>query len=272
MFFSLIARSKFLSYAFLSIAIAMILGALVFSFFILEDSYTMDLSSRFLGASKKHWLGTDQLGRDFFSLLLIGTRNSIAFASLALITGSLIGTLCAFLTISIKPAKYLLVEINKILLATPIILTAILIYTFYSASWTSLVAISLFNIPIFYYLTQNVSSRILAKEYSIFSLSIGNSKWNIYRLHIMPQLYNTWMIQFSIQWGIALLMEAGLSYLGLGIQQPTPSLGRMLFENRAYYELKIELVFYPGLALCTLVLLCNYCANKLNFANQNNYE
>lgn len=245
--------------------LCLVLIFLVFlcSFFFTQSDYGIDIQNRFLAISKQHWFGTDQLGRDFFSLLIVATRNSIIFASIALLVGSVLGTTFAFF-MQANFFVYCLEEFNKVLIAMPIILTAILIYTLYDFNGITLLAISLFNIPIFYYLTKNITNRILAKEYCAFSKSIGNSRWNIYRLHIFPQLYNAWLVQFSIQWSIALLMEASLSYLGLGIQQPTPSLGRMLFENRSFYEIRTALVIYPGLVLFILILFFQYFTDSLN--------
>ena len=236
--------------------------ALLLSFFLPQNLYEIDIQNRFLAASFNHWLGTDQLGRDFLVLLIVASKNSIYFASITLLIGSLIGTMIAFFIHS-NFFGFFLEELNKILVAMPIILSAILIYSLYDFNGISLLAISLFNIPVFYYLTKNITSRIFAQDYYAFSKSIGNSRWNIYKLHILPQLYNAWLVQFSIQWSIALLMESGLSYLGLGIQQPTPSLGRILFENRSFYEIRPQLAIYPGLALFIFILFFQYFTDSL---------
>ena len=242
------------------------------SFFFSEESYKISVENRFLKTSSMYWLGTDHLGRDFFSLLLVGARNSIFFASIALIVGSFSGCLLAFLVVEIKSLSFVIEEINKIFLAIPIILSSILIYSFYKSGWLCLLAISFFNIPYFYYLTKNILAKILIKEYYLFSQSIGNGHWNIYRLHFFSQLYPLWLVHFSIQWGVALLMEAGLSYLGLGIPQPTPSLGRIIYENRSFYELRAELIFYPGLVLFLLVIIFQYFADNLELKTGNYYE
>jgi peptide/nickel transport system permease protein len=256
---------------FFSTAAFLFVCLLLSYFLLLESASDIEIANRFSKPSRQNWLGTDQLGRDFFALLFVGAVNSCFFASIALIIGSTLGTLFAFLRLSLRFSSHLLEEINKLFFAIPVILTAILFYTFLQSSWASLIAISLFNIPIFYYLTKNIASRILVKEYSLFSISIGNSKWNIYRLHIFPQLYNSWVVQFSIQWGIAILMEAGLSYLGLGIRQPTPSLGRILYENRSFYELQAGLVLYPGLVLFLLVLFFQYFADSLKISGEKQF-
>ena len=235
------------------------------SFFFSEESYKISVENRFLENSFRHWLGTDQLGRDFFSLLLVGAKNSILFSSIALIIGSGLGCLLAFLVLEIKYLNFIVEEINKIFLSIPIILSAILIYSFYKSGWLCLLAISFFNIPYFYYLTKNILAKILIKDYYLFSRSINNNYWNIYRLHFFPQIYPLWLVHFSIQWGVALLMEAGLSYLGLGIPQPTPSLGRIIYENRSFYEFRTELIFYPGLVLFLLVIIFQYFADNLEF-------
>ena len=185
---------------FFKICFFSIIFLLFYSYFIPENLLDISVEKRFLKWSKEHWLGTDQLGRNFFSFLVIATRNSIFFATLALLLGSLLGTLLAIFSFYFIKTNYLWEQISQLLIAIPVVLIAIIIHTFYGSGWFSLLAISFFNVPFFYYLTKNISHKILAKEYALFSLAIGNSKWNIYRLHIFPQLYGAWLVQFSIQW------------------------------------------------------------------------
>ena len=227
---------------------------LFFSFFWIPQSiYKISLENRLVSSSLINWLGTDQLGRDFYSRLLVGTRNSILISSLAIGIGSFVGTLLGLLSIGSRPSlasktfNYFLAEFNKLLLAFPIVLIAVLINAFYgSGGWKAMFAISIFNIPLFYYLTQNIAYKIWGKNYLLFSLAIGANRWSIYKLHILPQLFSPWLVLFSIQWGLSLLAESSLSYLGLGIQPPEPSLGRIIYESHTYFYLKSSLIILPG--------------------------
>ena len=239
---------------------------LSFSFFWIPQSiYEISLENRLASSNLTHWLGTDQLGRDFYSRLLVGTRNSILISSFAIGIGSFVGTLLGLLSIgnraslASKTFSYFLAEFNKLLIAFPIVLIAILINALYgSGGWKAMLSISFFNIPIFYYLTRNISYRIWSKNYLLFSLAIGANRWSIYKLHILPQLISPWLILFSIQWGLSLLAESSLSYLGLGIQPPEPSLGRIIYESHTYFYLKSSLIILPGIILLLLVLAVSY--------------
>ncbi len=239
---------------------------LSFSFFWMPQSiYKISLENRLASSSSIHWLGTDQLGRDFYSRLLVGTRNSVLLSSLAMGIGSFTGTLLGLLSIgsraslASKTLNHLLAEINKLLIAFPVVLVAVLINAFYgSGGWKAMLAISIFNIPVFYYLTQNITHKIWGKNYLLFSLAIGATRWSIYKLHILPQLISPWLVLFSIQWGLSLLAESSLSYLGLGIQPPEPSLGRIIYESHTYFYLKSSLIILPGVILLLLILGMSY--------------
>ena len=237
-----------------------------FSFFWIPQSiYTISLENRLASSNSIHWLGTDQLGRDFFFRLLVGTRNSILLSSLAVSIGSFTGTLLGLFSIGNRvsfPSKtlnYLLAEFNKLLIAFPVVLIAVLINAFYgSGGWKAMLAISIFNIPIFYYLTQNITYKIWGKNHLLFSLAIGSTRYSIYKLHILPQLISPWLVLFSIQWGLSILAESSLSYLGLGIQPPEPSLGRIIYESHTYFYLKSSLIILPGVILLLLILGVGY--------------
>lgn len=246
---------------------------LLLSFIYVPYSVTeIYLEDRFLNFSTTHWLGTDQFGRDFYSRLLVGTRNSILLTSLAVLLGSFIGTISGlFSTINLfslggKILTFGLSEINRLLFAFPVILTAILISSIYGTSGRySLLAISIFNIPIFYYVTKNISQKIWNSDYVIFSLAIGNSKWSIQKLHIIPQIYTPLLIQFTIQWNFSLLTEASLSYLGLGIQPPEPSLGRIIYESQTFFYLKSSLILLPAVVIFLLILCFSYLGDYFSY-------
>ena len=197
----------------LSVAISIIFFfflLLSFSFFWIPQSiYEISIENKLASSSPIHWFGTDQLGRDFYSRVLVGTRNSILLSSLAVSIGSCSGTLLGLFSMGTrvsfisKTLNYLLVEFNKLLIAFPVVLIAVLINAFYgSGGWKAMFAISIFNIPLFYYLTQNIAYKIWGKNYLLFSLAIGANRWSIYKLHILPQLFSPWLVLFSIQMGI----------------------------------------------------------------------
>ena len=93
---------------------------------------------------------------------------------------------------------------------------------------------------------------------SLFSKAIGSTRYSIYKLHILPQLISPWLVLFSIQWGLSILAESSLSYLGLGIQPPEPSLGRIIYESHTYFYLKSSLIILPGVILLLLILGVGY--------------
>ena len=263
---------RFRLYFSILILIIIFFGCLL-SFFVLpHDFNTISLDDRFLGAGSLYWLGTDQLGRDFYSRLLVGTRNSFIISSIALIIGSFIGISLGLLSVSnfIFTKQGLIskfiTQLNQLLFAFPVIFIAILFSAIYGAGgWYSLLAISIFNIPIFYSLTKNISSSICNKDYFLFSLALGSSQFTIYRLHFFPQLYASLLAQFTIQLGFAILMEASLSYLGLGIQAPTPSLGRIIYESQTFFYFRESLVIIPGIIIILFVLATNHLGEYLSY-------
>jgi peptide/nickel transport system permease protein len=229
------------------------------------DPNRMNLSERFQSPNGTHWLGTDQYGRDIFSRVMKGSANSILVGlvavSIGMSFGILLGSLAAFYKKWVDEA---IMRISDVLYGFPAVLSAILITSILGPGVVnSMIAIGIFNIPIFARLTRATSLSIWERDYVISAKAIGRSDAGIIWKYILPNILSSLVVQGTVQFAIAILAEAGLSYLGLGTQPPHASWGRMLNEAQTFMGTSSWLAIFPGCAIALAVLGFNLLGDGL---------
>jgi peptide/nickel transport system permease protein len=229
------------------------------------DPNRMNLSERFQAPNWIHWLGTDQYGRDILSRVMKGAVNSIIVGlvavSIGISFGILLGSLAAFYK---KWVDESIMRFSDVLYGFPAVLSAILITSILGPGVVnSMIAIGIFNIPIFARLTRATSLSLWERDYVASAKAIGRSDVGIVWKHILPNILSSLIVQGTVQFAIAILAEAGLSYLGLGTQPPHASWGRMLQEAQTFMGTSVWLAIFPGCAIALAVLGFNLLGDGL---------
>jgi len=225
----------------------------------------MNARARLQGPSISHPLGTDQYGRDTLSRVMTGAVNSIIVGlvtvAIGLTVGVLLGLAAAYYGRFVDEA---IMRFSDLLFAFPAVLTAILITSVLGPSMVNaMLAIGVFYIPIFARLTRAVAQGVWQQEFVTAARASGITEWAITRRHILPNILSPLLIQGTIQFAVAILAEAGLSYLGLGTQPPTASWGRMLNEAQTFMNLSPWMAVFPGVAIAWAVLGFNLLGDGL---------
>ena len=210
-------------------------------------------------------LGTDQFGRDVLSMLMAGCWNSLSIAITAVAIGGTIGSIAGVSAAAIRGVfETLLMRVCDVVFALPPILSAMVLGAFLGPGrWTAITAIAIFMIPVFARVTLAAALQAWSRDYVLAARAIGNSRFTISVRHVVPNIMNHMIVQATIQLGLAILTEAGLSFLGLGIAPPAPTWGRMLADSQTYLELAPWLAVLPGLAIALTVLGFNMLGDGL---------
>lgn len=209
--------------------------------------------------SLAHWFGTDHFGRDILSMIMVGARNSIAVALVAVGIGMGIGVpLGMFAAARGGLVDEALMRLNDLVFAFPALLSAIMITAIFGpGAINAIIAIGIFNIPVFARVGRAGALSIWPREYILAARAAGKSKTQITVEHIVPNIANQLLVQGTIQFALGILAEAGLSYLGLGAQPPLPSWGRMLFDAQTRMVVAPWMALFPGMAIVITVLGLN---------------
>lgn len=227
--------------------------------------YEIDLELKLLPPGAAHWLGTDAFGRDVASLLLVGARNSILVGLIAVGIGLLLGTALGLLAAARRGwVEELIMRLADFTFAFPAILSAIMLTAVFGAGIVNaIIAIGIFNIPTFARVTRASANAVWSRDYILAARACGRSRWAITWEHVLPNILPMLIVQATIQFAIAILAEAALSYLGLGTQPPQPSWGRMLSEAQTLMFEAPLLAIWPGLAIALAVLGLNLLGDGL---------
>jgi peptide/nickel transport system permease protein len=217
------------------------------------------------GPSRAHWLGTDFSGRDALSRLVYGGRISFEVCAMVVLFAVAVGLVLGVTAGYFRGWwDYLVSRITDALFSFPTITLALVVATiFHKGILTASIAIAITFVPGFVRL---VRAQVLAVREEVFveaSRSIGVSEGRMMRKHILPNAISPLVVQIALSFGYALLAEAGLSFLGFGVQTPTPSWGTMLEDAYNGLPGKSWPVFPPGIALALTVLAINLVADGL---------
>lgn len=243
-----------------------VLAALLSFLWTPYDVAALQIADRLQPPSATHWFGTDHFGRDVFSMIMVGARVSIAVALLAVGIGIGIGVPLG-LAAAARQGGWLdetIMRGNDLVFAFPALLIAIMITAVFGPSATNaIIAIGIFNVPVFARLTRGAALSLWTREFVMAARVAGKGSARISVEHILPNVTNLLIVQGTIQFSLGILAEAGLSYLGLGAQPPTPSWGRMLAESQTMIGFAPWLALFPGLAIVLTVLGLNLMGDGL---------
>jgi peptide/nickel transport system permease protein len=230
------------------------------------DVTRLIVGDRMLAPSATHLFGTDQFGRDVLSMIMVGSRNSIAVAFVAVGIGMGVGVpLGCWAAARGGGVDEVLMRFNDLVFAFPALLSAIMITAIFGpGAINAIIAIGIFNIPVFARVARAGALAIWPREYILAARAAGKSKARITAEHIVPNIANLLLVQGTIQFALGILAEAGLSYLGLGVQPPMPSWGRMLFDAQTRMMVAPYLAFFPGFAIVFTVLGLNLLGDGIS--------
>ena len=212
-----------------------------------------------------HPLGTDQLGRDILSRIIYGSRITLTISLFAVLLGGALGvTLGIVAGYSGKAVDAVLMRLVDMQLAIPLVLFALLIVAALGPSLTNLVVVLALTSWTRY--ARIVRGQVLAlrqREFILSARAAGAGPGRIMLRHILPNVMTPALVVGTLELARIIVMDAALSFLGLGVQPPTPSWGRMLAEGRSYIESAWWVVTFPGLAIALTVLAVNLLGDWL---------
>jgi len=225
----------------------------------------IDIPHKLAHPSAAHWFGTDNLGRDVASQILAGSRVSILVGVIAvgigLALGGVLGLVAAFSKGLVEDG---LMKLSDVVFAFPALLLAIMLTaTFGPGVVNAIVAIGVYNVPIIGKLTRATANSVLSREYALAARAAGRGPVAIAIDHVLPNIAPALIVQATIQFAIAILAEAALSYLGLGAQPPETSWGKMLADAQNVLYNAPRLALYPGIAIALSVLGLNLLGDGL---------
>ncbi|MHC5233279.1 ABC transporter permease [Brucella sp. LJL56] len=249
-----------------SIITVILVGMALVSFFWTPYSPTaMNFRDKLQGPNLNHLFGTDNFGRDVFSMIMVGARNSIAVSIIAVLVGAGIGIpLGAFAAARGGMVDGFVMRMTDLAFAFPALLTAVIITAIFGpGAVNAMIAIGIFNIPVFARVTRGASLGLWKREYVQAARCAGRGDVSITLLHVLPNINHVLIVQATIQFALAIVAEAGLSYVGLGTQPPMPSWGKMLNDAQTFIYDAPWLAIFPGLAITLAVLGLNMLGDGL---------
>lgn len=230
-----------------------------------HDPLALDVRSRLLGSGREHLLGTDQLGRDVLSRIVFGARWSLGAAlvvtTIVTLIGVAVGAACGYARGFLDAS---VVWVIDALLAFPSLLLALAVIAVLGPGLTGvLVALVAVGWAGYARMVRSMVLSLRERDYVLASRAAGARTTRILRRHLLPNIVSPVVVLASLELGQLILALAGLSFLGLGVQSPTPEWGSMVNEGRPYLLAKPELMIYPGLAISVVVICCNILGDRL---------
>jgi peptide/nickel transport system permease protein len=212
-----------------------------------------------------HWFGTDELGRDVLSRILVATQASMRIAvvsvAFAAIVGVTVGVVAGYRGGWLDTA---LMRVVDVMFAFPVLLLALAVVAILGPGvTTTILAIGIVYTPIFARVARASTLGVRTELYVSASRAMGAGDLYVVRRHILPNIAGPLLVQTSLSLAFAILSEAALSFLGLGIQPPQPSLGRMIFDSQGFVTMAWWMAVFPGTAIFVIVLAFNLFGDGL---------
>jgi peptide/nickel transport system permease protein len=221
-----------------------------------------------LPPGERFWLGTDLLGRDLLSRLIHGSRTSlligVAANGAAVLLGTLLGVVAGYARGWVGAA---IMRFTDLMMAFPALLLAIALAAIFRPSlWIVALVIALVNWVQIARVVYTETGSLAEREFVEASRAIGAGPWRILLTHVLPHLVPTMLVWGTLGIATTVLLEATLSFLGVGVRPPTPSWGNIIFENQTWFATAPWLVFIPGAAILLLALSFNLVGDALRDA------
>jgi peptide/nickel transport system permease protein len=239
--------------------------ALVPGLFAPYDPVEMHPTAALSPPSGEFPLGTDRYGRDVLSRVVYGTRISFQVGILSVLVAALVGSILGLSAGFFEGSSdYLIMRAMDTIFAFPALLLAIALAAVTGAGLTSvIIAIGIVYTPIFARVARAPTLAVKEQEFVSAAIAVGVKTPRLLARHIVPNVLTPITVQMALSLSAAIIVEAALSYLGLGAVPPTPSLGSMLSEARPFMEIAPWTVIYPGLALAGIILGINLFGDAL---------
>ncbi|ALA19328.1 MULTISPECIES: ABC transporter permease [Chelatococcus] len=251
----------------LGAAISLVVAAMALLSFVWtpHDPTVLDIARKLQPPSATHWLGTDQYGRDVLSMIMHGAVTSMAVSFVAVGIGLGLGVPLGLLAAARRGlVGEAVMRANDFVFAFPALIIAIMLRDIFGpGAINAMVAIGIFNVPVFARLAYGAALPLWTREFVMAARVAGKGGGLITLEHILPNMLSLVIVQATIQLSLGVLAEAALSYVGLGVQPPAPSWGRMLNEAQTLMALAPRLALVPGLAIVVTVMGLNLLGDGL---------
>jgi peptide/nickel transport system permease protein len=252
----------------LVLLVLILLGAVFAPWLAPYDPLDFNPSNRLLPPGLGHWLGTDSYGRDILSRILWGSRTSMWCAATAIVIGTMLGTLIGLCAgyFGGRVDSFLMGWMD-IMMAFPTVLLAIAIVVVLGTTLFNLaLAIGISNTPRFARLVRGEVIRVKSFDFVDGALALGASTPRIIISHILPNILPSLIVMVSLRVSVAILTEASLNFLGLGVPPPAPTWGGMVSEGQKFLLFSPWLAISPGVAIGLIVLALNFVGDGLRDA------
>jgi peptide/nickel transport system permease protein len=258
----------FLAKAAFAILIIFVFVAIFADYISPYDPLEQDLLARHSGITSKHWLGTDNLGRDVLSRLIHGASISLYSSILSGLLGAAIGIVLGLVAGYFGGAlSTFIMRFSDIQLSIPgIILTIVLSSVMGGGIWSLVISIGIGMVPMYIRMMNGLVMSIKENDYVIAANLIGLKKAKILFRHLFPNCFPSLIVLFTMNLGQGIMMEATLSYLGLGVNPPTPTWGGMVAEGYAYLTRDPVLAIAPGICIILVIISFNILGDGLRDA------
>jgi peptide/nickel transport system permease protein len=225
----------------------------------------VDVPNALRAPSSEHWFGTDELGRDVFSRVLVAMQASMEVAvisvAFAVVVGVMVGVIAGYRGGWVDAVFMRVVDV---MFAFPVLLLALAVVAILGpGTTTTILAIGIVYTPIFARVARASTLSVRVEPYVQMSRAMGTGSLYILGRHIVPNIAGPLIVQTSLSLAFAILSEAALSFLGLGIQPPQPSLGRMIFDSQGFVTMAWWMAVFPGAAIFVIVLAFNLVGDGL---------
>lgn len=257
------------------VSLALIVGSLITAVFTLAACLSlvwtpaapskMNIAQKLKAPLEYGLLGTDHFGRDMMSLLMVGAWNSLSIATVAVLLGAIVGVLIGLVVAALRGwTERITMRICDIIFSLPPLLSAMMLGAVLGAGrYTATVAIAVFMVPVFARMVLGAAKQLWARDFVLAAVALGRGKMAVSLVHVLPNLSGLIIVQVAIQLGMAVLTEAGLSFLGLGLPPPAPTWGRMLAESQTYLTAAPWMALLPGLSIVLFVSGLNLLGDGL---------
>jgi ABC-type dipeptide/oligopeptide/nickel transport system permease subunit len=228
------------------------------------DPLKQMVEDRLQGPTLKHWLGTDEFGRDILSRILYGGRLSMTVGFISVALGLLVGGAFGLISGYFRKLDNLIMRLMDILLSFPSILLAIGVMTILGPGlFNVMIAVGIRSIPSYSRMMRSIVLGIKEMQYTEASVALGAPSWRIILSTILPNSFPSILVYSTLEIANAILLGAILSYLGLGVQPPTPEWGIMVSGGRGWLRDAPHISIFPGLAIFLVSMSFNMVGDGL---------